>query len=191
MSNKVKLNEVVFKILIENKLDGFTVSDMRDSVLEVSDLFESKEAAGTFAYRQIFALEKKKLLAKSEKVDGKKLTYYQTELLLNSQVIMKSYEFKERAKRTSVIPKATASISSKEKPTSELLKAVIKQKTQYEAELTMILSETEEVKHVMSSFPDESTHLQALYLDLRNQSATLCGKVNALTKIIQLDEGKV
>nr|USN27210.1 transcriptional regulator VspR [synthetic construct]VVV03653.1 Transcriptional regulator VspR [Aliivibrio wodanis] len=189
MSNKVKLNEVVFKILIENKLDGFTVSDMRDSVLEVSDLFESKEAAGTFAYRQIFALEKKKLLAKSEKVDGKKLTYYQTELLLNSQVTMKSYEFKERAKRTSVIPKA--SISSKEKPISELLKAVTKQKTQYEAELTMVLSETEEVKHVMSSFPDESTHLQALYLDLRNQSATLCGKVNALTKIIQLDEGKV
>nr|WP_238933781.1 hypothetical protein [Aliivibrio sp. S10_S31] len=177
--------------MIENKLDGFTVSDMRDSVLEVSDLFETKKTAGTFAYRQIFALEKKKLLVKSEKIGGKKLTYYQTELLLTSQVTMKSYEFKERAKRTSVISKTVPFMENKEKPVSELLKVIMKKKTQYEAELTMVLSETEEVKHVMSSFPDESTHLQALYLDLRTQSATLCGKVNALTKIIQLDEGKV
>jgi hypothetical protein len=191
VSNKVKLNEVVFKILIENKLDGFTVSDMRNSVLEVSDLFESKEAAGTFAYRQITGLENKQLVLKSSKMKGKQITYSQTKLLLNSEITVKPYEFKKRAKRTSVISKATALIPSKKKSISELLKTVIKQKTQYEAELTMVLSETEEVKHVMSSFPDESTHLQALYLDLRNQSATLCGKVNALTKIIQLDEGKV
>lgn len=190
MSNKVKLNEVVFKILIENKLDGFTVSDMRDCVLKVSNFFESKEAAGAFVYRQVAALEHKQLLSRSSKAKGKKRTYSQTQLLLNSEIIVKPYEFKKKAKLTHIAPKINNK-DLKVDSISKLLNTVMQQKSQYEAELTMLLSETEEVKHIMSSFPEDSTHLKSLYLDLRNQSATLCGKVNALTKIIQLDKAKV
>ncbi|MUK60733.1 hypothetical protein GNP81_07925 [Aliivibrio fischeri] len=190
MSNKVKLNEIVFKILIENKLDVFTVSDMRDYVLKVSDFFESKEAAGAFVYRQVAALEHKQLLSRSPKAKGKKITYSQTQLLLNSEIIVKPYEFKKKAKLTHIDPKIHNK-DLKVDSISKLLNTVMQQKSQYEAELTMLLSETEEVKHIMSSFPEDSTHLQSLYLDLRNQSATLCGKVNALTKIIQLDKAKV
>lgn len=173
MSSKLRINEIIYNVLIKNKLNNFTVTEMKLTILGMTNAFTSDIEARKFAYRQILALERKGLLKKVKHRNRTKATYKQTELLLNYNVISKPY-------------KPSISVKDNRGLESELLVSVTKKKSHYEAELAIVLSETEEVKSVMSSFPDESEVLQPLYLDLRQQSATLYGKVNALTKIIEM-----
>lgn len=67
------------------------------------------------------------------------------------------------------------------------LNGLKKEKLIHEAKLAVVLSEIEEYQSLMERFPTKRTYLTGLYQQAKNQSATLLGKVTALSKVLGQD----
>lgn len=60
----------------------------------------------------------------------------------------------------------------------------MKEKQNHEAELAITLSEVEEFKDLIQRFPSKNKLFRRFYLETRERSAQLLGKVNALNKVL-------
>ena len=61
---------------------------------------------------------------------------------------------------------------------------LLEQKQKHEAELAIKLGEVEEFKALMKRYPQKNELFNRFYLETRDCSAQLLGKVNALTKVL-------
>lgn len=71
----VKLNASLYKILVESQLDSFSVLELRDRFLSTTTLYQSKEEARRYVYRNILRLERLKLIKRTYLSISKKPIY--------------------------------------------------------------------------------------------------------------------
>jgi len=85
-------------------------------------------------------------------------------------------------KKASLAPKDLTSIDS--------YTLLAKEKSNSEGELAIILGEVEEYQTLMSRFPTLNNSLKILFEEAKDRSAKHLGKINALSKVIELSRSE-
>jgi hypothetical protein len=165
VSEARKINKLMHKLLIENEIDGFTVTELRDHSLKLAVLTTDSVEARKRIYRQILSFEAKEWL--SYEGTGRNKRYYVTE------------KFKAIA---SVPPRERHPVPKE--AVAQDYSILEEERNSYQGELEIILGEVEEYQSLQSRFPELSTVIGSQLERARERSAKLLGKVNALTAAI-------
>ncbi|MGF1701452.1 hypothetical protein L4D09_14230 [Photobacterium makurazakiensis] len=171
MKRSAKVSAVMHKLLIEKEMDGFSVIELRDASISISNDHTEPDEARKIVYRQILRFMKNDWL-RSEGT-GQKKRYFQTDLFKTLQV----------APKPEAIEIDTPSIPD--------YSVLIRERSQYKGELEIILGEIEEYQSLNHRFPELRGKLTPLLEQAKERSAQLLGKVNVLTNVLKtLSEGK-
>ena len=178
MPQVIKLNQHIYSLLIEKECNGFTIVELRDELLTVTDTYQDIDEARKFIYRQTTALERKELL--NSKGSGRHKKYFKTELFNNVTFVAKQV----------VIEQEKSISSNTDNQASPLVETLLNEKKHFEAELAILLGEVDEYKALQKRFPEHLSLFYSALDDAKNNSAKLLGKVNALTTVLaSLDNG--
>ncbi|RXJ71347.1 hypothetical protein CS022_21200 [Veronia nyctiphanis] len=173
MKQTVPLNQWLYKALIENEMDGFSVLEIRNDLLEdTAELFD-KQALRKIIYRQIYKLVDRGFLEKRQDEAQGSNRYFKTDRF-------KALHFVS-AKRTILPPN---NVESQKEPLRSFLGYICEEKAQSEAELRVMLGEADEYKRVLAHFPAQSTFIHPLYEKSKAYSSELLGRINALSKLV-------
>ncbi|KPW03633.1 hypothetical protein [Pseudoalteromonas sp. P1-8] len=180
MSQIIKLNKLIYCLLIERSCDGFTIIELREELLALTNSFQDKYKARKFVYRQVTNLEQRELL--KAKGSGRAKKYFKTELFNTTTVVAKSDEIKLE----------NANSSSIDNQTSPFFEALSTEKKIVEAELAISLIEVDEYKALQERFPEHHRLIYSALDGAKNNSARLLGKVKALNNVLtSLENGVV
>lgn len=180
MARAIALHPDVYNLLIVININNFTVSEIRDALMYESDFFNDENETRKHIYRVIFKLTRLKLLIKHANADAKKIRYTKSDEFITANFMTKP------STNISVVQQKKIKLThgNKIKSGPHFHSDLFKEKTKYEAELAITLSEAEEFKHLMQRFPKENDLFKPFYLETRERSVQLLGKVNALTKVL-------
>ncbi|SGZ18683.1 hypothetical protein [Moritella viscosa] len=180
MSKAVALHPDVHNLLITNNIDNFTVSEIRDALMYSSNYFSGKSETRRYIYRVICKLVKLGLLIKHPNKQIKKIKYTKPELFFTANFVIK-----QDVKVAGVTAPKIQVLNNEATVTStDFFAELLEQKQEHEAELAIKLGEVEEFKALMKRYPQKNELFNRFYLETRDCSAQLIGKVNALTKVL-------
>ncbi|NLS14899.1 hypothetical protein HGP28_18745 [Vibrio sp. SM6] len=159
-----KVDALMHKLLIEKRMDGFSVVELRNASLAYvetpCDLHELRKRL----YRQLQRFESNNWLrAEGSRVDKR---YFQTEQMNN-------FDF---------VPKII-SVAHNE-PETPTLAVLTRERNESRGELEIALGEVDEYQSLIQRFPELEPKLDVLLAQSRERSAQLLGKVNVLTKVL-------
>lgn len=184
MAKAIALHPDVYNLLIVININNFTVSEIRDALMHESEFFNDKTETRKCIYRVICKLTKLKLLIKHTNSEVKKSRYIKSETFITANFVMKSSAETPAVQQ----PKVKILRNEKTESSTDFRDALSKEKKTYEAELAISLSEVEEFKDLMQRFPKQNDLFKPFYLETRERSVQLLGKVNALTKVLNTVE---
>lgn len=164
MKRSTRISAMMHKLLIENKIDGFSVVELRDAFVSYDKSGIDSAEARRIVYRQIRRFSDNNWLKSEGK--GQKKKYFQTSLFKELQVESKAQKPLFR---------------SSEKPNYSIL---ISERNQNKAELEIMLSEIDEYQSIIRRFEELEVKLEPLLEQARERSAQLLGKVNVLNTVI-------
>ncbi|PQJ68234.1 hypothetical protein [Photobacterium angustum] len=167
MKPSKKICEVMYNLLIEKRMDGFSVLEARDILLPMTAISSDYDVARKQVYRKLWQYEQKGWLSTEGK--GREKRYFQTSLFHSFELYKKSSSIDER--------------KAKERLENDY-SVLLKEQTTYKAELEIVLGEIEQYNSLKSRFPELKDRLDFLLKQAREQSAYLLGKVNGLTKLL-------
>ena len=174
------LHQDVHNLLITNNIDNFTISEIRDALMYSSSSFSDKSETRRYIYRVICKLVKLGLLIKHPNKQMKKIKYTKPELFFTANFVIKK-DVQTAEVKDPEIPllndEATAMNTA-------FFAELLEQKQKHEAELSIKLGEVEEFKALMKRYPQKSKLFNRFYLEARDCSGQLLGKVSALTKVL-------
>lgn len=166
MKRSTKISAIMHKLLIEKGMDGFSVIELRDASLSISDFRKEPDEARKRLYRQIFRFVSNGWL--ESEGEGRNKRYFQTDLLRSLNV------------KPKVGQKNTPS-SMKPTPDYSVLRH---ERNQYKAELEIVLGEIDEYQSLSRRFPELEQRISPMLQQARERSAHLFGKVNVLSNVI-------
>ncbi|EGQ9934670.1 hypothetical protein ACEOHO_003532 [Vibrio vulnificus] len=168
MKRSTKISVIMHKLLIEKGMDGFSVIELRDASLSISDFSKDPDEARKRLYRQILRFVRKGWL-ESER-EGRDKRYFQTDLFRSLNV-----KPKLERKNTPYPVKSTLDYS-----------VLHHELNQYKAELEIVLGEIDEYQSLNRRFPELEQRLTPMLQQARDRSAHLFGKMNVLTNVISI-----
>ena len=151
-------------LLIEKKMDGFTVIEARDASITVKGMPSDVNEVRKRVYRQIWQFENKNWL-RSEG-EGRVKKYFQTEQFIGGLFAPKK------------------KLKSNEKSISDY-SALRHECNEYKGELEIVLGEIDEYQSLKSRFPELELKLTPLQEQAKKRSARLLGKMNVLTNVLK------
>ena len=163
MKRSLKISDEMHYLLIEKKMDGFLVVELRDAFVSIGDSYVDLDDARRKVYRQLLRLVKNNWLRVEG--TGQQKRYFQTDLFKGLQI-------------------ETAS----DKVTSSSLSdySVLKhERNQYKGELEIVFGEINEYQSLCRRFPELEPRLLPLLEQAREHSAQLLGRVNVLTSVLK------
>lgn len=166
-----KINKYMFELLIEESMDKFSVVELRDRFHEITAKKHSLDEARKYVYRQILAYKKKGWLTCEGQ--GRRKIYIKSDLFNNLEFIEPN-----AIKKARFLPEKASFKGN--------YSTLIKEKFNSEGELAIALGEVDEYQTLMARFPTLSCSLLNLFDDAKDRSAKLLGKINALSKVIDL-----
>ncbi|SGY93143.1 Putative uncharacterized protein [Moritella viscosa] len=177
MAKAIALHKDVYNLLIVENINNFTVSEMRDALMYKSEYFNDENETRRYIYRVICKLTKLKLLIKHANSAIKKIKYTKSETFVTVNFVIKPTEktsIEQAEPMNHVVPEII----------DDFINNIVKEKQNHEADLAITLSEVEEFKALIRRFPSKKTLFSPFYLETRERSAQLLGKVNALNKVL-------
>ncbi|EKZ9180005.1 hypothetical protein V8087_003740 [Vibrio vulnificus] len=168
----------MYKLLIERGMDNFTVVEARDALLSMTDTFSCGDAARKILYRQMYQFEKKGWLVCTG--HNRKKRYLKTDVFKELSIQRKSIKCKEKQGKDYVYVGIT---SIKKRAIDQAL--LLKEKSDYEGELAMLLSEVEEYRSLKQRFPEQDKLLTSILKKAKDRSTSLLGKINALSNVLK------
>ena len=171
MKRSTKISAEMHKLLIEKRMDGFSVIELRDAFVSIDDSYVDLDDARRRIYRQILRFMKNNWLRNEGR--GQQKRYFQTDLL----------------KTLLVTPKQdSVDVDIALAPDYSVLSHEC---NQHKGELEIVLGEIEEYQSLNGRFPELEPKLIPLLDQAKERSAHLLGKVNGLTNVLKtLSEGK-
>lgn len=169
MKRSRKVGTLMHKLLIENKIDGFSVVELRDAAILVDHNYVDLDDARRKVYRQILRFLKNNWL-RSEG-SGQQKRYFQTDLF-------KTFHIKPKLK--SVDADFTSS------PDYSVLGY---ERNQSKGELEIVLGEIKEYQSLNRRFPELEPKLNPFLEQAKERSAHLLGKINVLTNALKALSG--
>lgn len=162
----------IHSILQIESFDNFTVLQLRDEYLNISDNSRNFVEARKFVYRHILRFVRLGLLQKKVAAKAKESTYYKTHKFFNTL-------FKTRLRPENKATKTTTSSKS----TYDIMK-IEEQLKKYQVDLLACLGESEEYMRLYKTNPEFKTLLEKEYLQARDKSSRLLGQIKALNTVI-------
>ncbi|NOI85082.1 hypothetical protein [Vibrio sp. 99K-1] len=173
MKRSTKISPIMYKLLIEKVMDGFSVTEARGVLLDLEEGPQEPHVARKRVYRLIWQYQKRGWLRSEGKGWNKR--YFQTEKFGLLQVEPR------KAKQ------CEASIKECDSDYSVLFN----ESNEYKGELEVVLGEIDEYQSLRCRFPALESKLIPLLQQSKQRSAHLLGKVNVLTNVLStLSEGK-
>ncbi|MGI2146976.1 response regulator [Shewanella frigidimarina] len=169
----IKINAQLNSILQEENFDNFSVTQLRDTYLAMASTTEEPVEARKYVYRQIHRLINKGLLLKKGTKNSKSIVYRKSELFFEAKFIV------QRTTATTV-SKATSAPAI----TNDAIKQLEERLKESEVDLLTSIGESEEYMRLYQSFPEMKTHLESQYLQAREKSSKLLGKIKAIKSVL-------
>ncbi|MBF4249528.1 MULTISPECIES: hypothetical protein [Vibrio] len=172
MKRSTKISAVMHKLLIEKRMDGFSVMEMRDALINLKEAAQNPDEARKRVYRQIWQYQKRNWL-RSEG-EGRRKRYFQTKVFKDLDVAPR-----KKAKRETLIKESAPDYS-----------VLLRESNEYKGELEIVLGEIDEYHSLKCRFPELESRLVPLLQQARERSAQLLGKMNGLENVLKtLSEG--
>jgi predicted transcriptional regulator len=169
-----KINAQLNLILQDEKFDNFSVIRLRDAYLAISPTTEEPDEIRKYVYRQIHRLVKKGLLLKKGTKNSKRITYQKSELFFKTKFIVQSDA------KTGVVNQVASSSAI----TSDAVVQLEERLKESEVDLLTSIGESEEYMQLYKSFPEMKEHLESQYLQAREKSSKLLGKIKAIKAVL-------
>lgn len=169
MKRPKKISAIMHKLLVEEKMDGFSAIEARNALLSFGWQGSSSDELRKQLYRQLLQFNDKGWL-KSEGI-GRNKRFYVTSAFRGLCVASKSVQQEKTAVNHSVRPQDYSVL-------------VIEQR-QYEGELKIVLGEIDEYRSLLVRFPCLEEHILPLQKLSKVRSAELLGKVNVLSNVLK------
>lgn len=169
MKRSRKVGTLMHKLLIENKMDGFSVVELRDAAILIEQDYVNLDNARRKVYRKILRFMKKNWL-RSEGC-GRHKRYFQTDLFKTFQNTAES---------------SCVDTLSSTRPDYSILGH---ERNHSKGELEIVLGEIEEYQSLRRRFPELDPKLTPYLEQARVRSAHLLGKINVLTNTLNALSG--
>ncbi len=171
--DSVNVEPHLYSILERKTFDKFTVMQLRDEYMEISVINTDMVKARLFVYRQILRLVRIGLLSKQISKNTRQSTYIKTKKF--SQTKFSAWPDGQAAK--------TQSADDIER--HDALNKLESQLKQYKMDAMASVGESEEYMRLYESNPQFKVFLESVYLQARDQSSKLFGRITALNNFIQ------
>lgn len=156
---------------IQSEANEFKISDIRDVLLDTTMQNKSKDNARVFVSKNLNSMVEQGLLTSSGSRRNK--VFRKTNLFDQINLVADNPELIETA--TPIEPKLISGLAE--------LKKI---KNRLNAELAMLIAEMDEYQSIMAQFPQTKAKVRILHEKSTQHSATLTGKITAITKTIDL-----
>ncbi|MGY5451995.1 hypothetical protein ACVFI8_13795 [Agarivorans sp. MS3-6] len=167
----VRIDSVLYKTLIDEKFQQFTVSQLKTAYQEVYKE-ETNKNASQMVHRTLRRLIANKMLTKQH--ENGKHVYLKTSTF-SPQLLSPSKPNKEA--KSAVQPFVESGLNPKISAQLDALQSTL---NQYQVNLLSSIGEAEEFKRLCDSIPQARAKLYPRYMTARNHSSTLTGKIKAL-----------
>ncbi|MBD1575913.1 hypothetical protein HC723_05510 [Vibrio sp. S11_S32] len=173
MKKTIKVGELVRKLLIENEMDGFSITEARNAFVELEETSNDLIEARKQVYRLILRFEKNGLLFSEGAGRNKK--YFR------SEVFKQQYPLQVSPKKLDTEQRSNISDYS----------ILVSERNEHSAELEITLNEINAYRSLISRFPDLEKRVMPFLQESKERSVSLLGKVNAFTHVLNvLSEGE-
>ncbi|MCE0555593.1 hypothetical protein [Motilimonas sp. E26] len=171
MSNVVSLHEFFYNLLIVKRVNNFTITELRDALLDsTSNAFSPKEAR-LYVYRRVLFLESKELLVKTKSSHSKEVRYITSAQFEN--VLFKSKKtLKQVPEKKSLEPES-------------FFTSLQKEKKAHEDHLLMIEGELETFASLIKRYPDQKNSVKPFFNQAEQEHRRLYSHVRAISKILK------
>ncbi|MDO6649058.1 response regulator [Pseudoalteromonas carrageenovora] len=161
----ITIDKNLYQIIIDDKLDNFKVTQLRDLYSASLGEKKSREVSYQYVYRQINKWKNIKIIEK--KGTGKKSYYSKTKYFLDANFIISE----EQAYNQGATVNDSISILQ-----SRLSK--------FESDLLSNIGESEEYKKLYKSLPQLQDYLEPKYLFSMENHLKILGKIKAIKSVI-------
>ncbi|MPW31621.1 hypothetical protein F9L16_21840 [Agarivorans sp. B2Z047] len=171
----IRINSVLLQEIIDEDKKQFTVKQLRD-VYQKSNTKVTNKNAGQMVHRTLRRLVAKEMLTK-ENCDGQliysKSEHFDTKLLRAEEV---------RGVRVKTVTQQHTKATTSYETQIYTLRQTL---NQYQVDLLSSIGEAEEFKRLCESFPEAKSKLYPYYMNARNCSSALTGRIKALEACIE------
>jgi len=167
MKRSKKISAVMHKLLIEKRMDGFSVMEARDASLNTEEGTQNLNEARKKIYRQIWQYQQRGWLI--SKGEGRNKRYFQTE------------QFRE----LQVAPRKKIRYETLRKEFTPDYSVLFRESNECKGELEIVLGEIDEYQSLRCRFPELESQLTPLLHQAQERSAHLLGKINGLTNVLK------
>ena len=182
MKKTLKLDPILREIFIDQSVQKFTVTGLRDHFISSYQRISGKELdpgeARKWIYRRIYKMSASGYLDKIYSEDGSVSEYKLTPKF--SEVKIKD----ANSCHFDTSPELPKKRPSKGVEAEEIIGSLKDKAKQYQVDLNASISETEEYKLLYESYPSLKLQLETQYELSRNNSSKLLGQLTATQKII-------
>ncbi|NOJ25050.1 hypothetical protein [Vibrio coralliilyticus] len=165
MGRSRKISAMMYKLLIEKRMDGFSVVELRDASLSLEEKGIDMDEARKKIYRQLARFEKNSWLQCVG--SGRNKRYYKTDSFNSLQFVPKL----DRNPNSFSLSSDYSVLNSEYK--------------QYKGELEIVLGEIDEYQSLKERFPELVPKLNVFLEQAKTRSAKLLGKVNVLANVLK------
>ncbi len=182
-SQPLKLDRYLGRILIEKRLESFTISELSDQYLATFKELSGKDLdpgeTRKWIYRRIYKLVKNGFLEKQPNSIKKDLIFRQTDLMKSANIL----ETIDKHIKSLVIESATLCKAPIDR--AGVLRKLEERAKQYQVDLITSLGESEEYMYLYESFPSLKPQLEKQYHQARERSSKLLGQLTAIKTVIE------
>lgn len=173
--NMISINEVLLDILMEKNLQSFSVNELKKMFIAVVPGVDNRQLS-QLIHRTLSKLCKHGFVEKT--INVTKASYRKTTFFDASKL--------SKSKSRIHLVEAETEETEETKDKIHQLKATL---NKYQVDLMGFIGEAEEFKRIFSEFPEAKPELYTKYMDARNQSSTIIGKIKALEACLNVVKG--
>lgn len=179
MSNEkvITINPTLHKILVESRGSFLSIKVIKEQFILATGVQLSSDELSRVIYRQLLRLLQHKVIEKKLIAKKKYLGYQVTQSFDN--VTFKFREFKCEIEAAS--PDKS---DNQHNLAIDTLNTLKNQLTQHEVDFQASIAESEEYKRLLKITPEMKPVLETYFINARNQSNQLLGKITAVKNII-------
>ena len=173
------MNVYLHFLLVIKKMNGFTVTEAKDALLDERSEFNDDVETRKFIYRQLTRSVEKGLLEREKSLGGgaNKTLYSKTDLFFTVKIepILKGKKIKQ-VKPPHIADKAGNEIDYQHELKKEL--------RAYEIDLSTVFEEAKEYKRISERFPNLQKQLEQHHSSAKDKSIKLLGKIHAIQNLL-------
>ncbi len=176
-NNKVKMNTYIVDIISREYFNYFTISELKNDYMNIS-LDNCPIATRKYIYRQVLRLLKCGALIKKGKKNSHSATYQKTNLFNDICFIKISPKplLKLQSDFTQINSRTEYRFNNELEITLQ----------EYKIDMMLLIGESEEYTRLLKTYPEMKYSLKAEYLNARNNSSKLLGKIKAISTVLSL-----